>query len=554
MLSLLIFYLQADIIIYSKKIKTNMLKTTQWKLKTGLFVFGTLLISLAVAVTDMNTMLYKANILSYPEHEPFNGTVYPVKKYPNWSKLSAEERDLPYSSLSESGFVDVFPYDPDQLLISADTLKWNDPNDDIVRNAKITYSVPYLGSYKLDGKEGTGSHPAVDIKIVEGTPVFAIANGTVVKASTQTTGFGNHIVLQHNNFPTLDDPNAKTIIYSSYSHLSGVLVSVGDVVRKGDQIGLSGTTGTSTTPHLHFQIDNDQAPWHPFWPFTWKELNEAGIDFYTGVDTGFMQENARATTISPLKYVQEYLNAETTPVIEVETVADTETPPVNIEETPVATETPTITEDVIVASSDDNVITPDTVATGVETDVPENTEASGGFSDVPGNHPYYEAITYLSQEGIISGYKDVTFKPDQFVNRVEALKFILESIKVAIEKGTLPFTDVSEDEWYSKYLFTGYKMEIVDGNPDGTFRPNDTVNRAEFFKILFNGLKVDVDPTVTTQPFEDVNVDDWFAPYIQYAKKIGLLDTGLSRINPSAGMTRGEVADAMYKLINIVKL
>ena len=411
-----------------------------------------------------------------------------------------------------------------------------------------------LKSYKLDGKEGTGSHPAVDIKIVEGTPVFAIANGTVVKASTQTTGFGNHIVLQHNNFPTLDDPNAKTIIYSSYSHLSGVLVSVGDVVRKGDQIGLSGTTGTSTTPHLHFQIDNDQAPWHPFWPFTWKELNEAGIDFYTGVDTGFMQENARATTISPLKYVQEYLNAETTPVIEVETVADTETPPVNIEETPVATETPTITEDVIVASSDDNVITPDTVATGVETDVPENTEASGGFSDVPGNHPYYEAITYLSQEGIISGYKDVTFKPDQFVNRVEALKFILESIKVAIEKGTLPFTDVSEDEWYSKYLFTGYKMEIVDGNPDGTFRPNDTVNRAEFFKILFNGLKVDVDPTVTTQPFEDVNVDDWFAPYIQYAKKIGLLDTGLSRINPSAGMTRGEVADAMYKLINIVKL
>ena len=111
---------------------------------------------------------------------------------------------------------------------------------------------------------------------------------------------------------------------------------------------------------------------------------------------------------------------------------------------------------------------------------------------------------------------------------------------------------MTKDAWYSGYLFTAYKREIVNGT-DGTFRPENTVNKAEFFKILFNGLSVDIDPVVTVAPYEDVATTAWFASYISYAKELGILDTQAKTINPSVGMTRGEVADAMWRLMKLVK-
>ena len=75
----------------------------------------------------------------------------------------------------------------------------------------------------------------------------------------------------------------------------------------------------------------------------------------------------------------------------------------------------------------------------------------------------------------------------------------------------------------------------------------------EFFKILFNGLNVDINPNVAEAPYADVSVDDWFAPYISYAKSIGLIDSEVENINPSQGMSRGDTADAMYRLVKLLE-
>ncbi|MDA1061062.1 MAG: M23 family metallopeptidase, partial [bacterium] len=284
-------------------------KSTKLRFRGGLLALGTLLVASVVGLSD-STWLYKASILDWPEHEPFDGTVYPVQMVPDWVGLDSSKWDLPYSELDESDLVAIPVYDPTKLSTSTDDLVWGDPDDNILRNAKITYSTPYLGNYELDGIEGAGSHPAVDIKIPEGTPIFAIANGTVIKISNQSSGFGNHIVLQHNNFPDPNGSSATIVLYSSYNHNSANLVSEGDVVKKGQQIALSGSTGTATTPHLHFQIDNDQAPWHPFWPFTWAEVSEAGLNFFSAVNEGLGRESARLTTVNPLNYVQTYLDVK----------------------------------------------------------------------------------------------------------------------------------------------------------------------------------------------------------------------------------------------------
>ena len=91
-------------------------------------------------------------------------------------------------------------------------------------------------------------HGGVDLAVPEGTPVYAADNGKVIVAGNLGDGYGNYIILDHQN-------GYKTL----YAHNSELLVSVGDVVAQGEQIALSGNTGNSTGPHVHFEIQvNDE--------------------------------------------------------------------------------------------------------------------------------------------------------------------------------------------------------------------------------------------------------------------------------------------------------
>ncbi len=499
----------------------------------------------SVAFVDINNVFHQTNVLSIPDHAPFDGTVYPIEKVPNWTKLDSSRRDVHYSELRPSDLIPIPYYDPTVLSFDASNLVWGNTNHDDIRNAKITYSVPYMGNYKLDGIEHAGSHPAVDIKVPTGTPIYAMANGTVTKASTQNDGFGHHVVIIHKNFPSLENRNITETIHSSYSHLSAVFVSPGDVLRKGDKIGLSGDTGTATTPHLHFQIDRANAPWSPFWPFTWKEVHEAGLNFFTAVNEGLGRERAIEVTINPMRYVQRYLDSE----------GVYSPPPTGPGSVSYVDDTPTPDDEVSGGPESVSYVTEEFIESEIIMSDPVPGNASiFRFSDVSESDDYHDAISFLAEEGIIQGYEDGTFRPDDLVNRVEALKFILESIEADLQLvGTAPFNDILHNAWYAKYLYTGYGMGIVDGHPDGSFKPSDPVNKAELLKILFNGMKVDIPPSVEHDPYVDVPHDEWFAPYVSYAKTLGVLDPMLRRAEPDKPMTRGEVADAMFKLIQLTE-
>jgi hypothetical protein len=98
-------------------------------------------------------------------------------------------------------------------------------------------------------------HDGLDMAIATGTPVLAAASGTVLKIRTDTTpgkGYGNMITLDHGNGWT-----------TGYAHLSKILCKVGDEISPGQKIGLVGTTGGSTGPHLHFEVRANGAPQDP---------------------------------------------------------------------------------------------------------------------------------------------------------------------------------------------------------------------------------------------------------------------------------------------------
>lgn len=257
---------------------------------------------------QQNPQLLLTDLLQFSQHAPFDGTAFPIQKSPDWVHLSSTEYKLSYDQIPPEKMQQFPVYDPSKLSMSTEGFEWNNPSHNAIRNAKITYSVPYMGSYRLNGKENDGSHLAVDIKVPENTPVYAIANGVVNKVSNITSGFGKHVVIQHNDVPTLESASVRETLYSGYNHLSSIVVTERQIVKKGDLIAYSGSTGFATTPHLHFQIDKDDAPWHPYWPFTFKESRDTGLDFIGAVNAGLGKDKALLMTISPLAYVQKYLN------------------------------------------------------------------------------------------------------------------------------------------------------------------------------------------------------------------------------------------------------
>ncbi|MFF3246692.1 peptidoglycan DD-metalloendopeptidase family protein [Streptomyces sp. NPDC002870] len=97
--------------------------------------------------------------------------------------------------------------------------------------------------YRMTGAMwSSGYHTGVDFAASSGTTVKAVGPGTVVSAGW-SGAYGNEVVIQHS------DGN-----YSQYAHLSSLAVSAGQSVSGGQQIGLSGSTGNSSGPHLHFEI------------------------------------------------------------------------------------------------------------------------------------------------------------------------------------------------------------------------------------------------------------------------------------------------------------
>jgi murein DD-endopeptidase MepM/ murein hydrolase activator NlpD len=110
-----------------------------------------------------------------------------------------------------------------------------------------SFHLPVAGSHVTTGyKSGgalwsSGSHSGVDFRAASGTSVVAVGAGTVVEAGWGGA-YGNNIVLR-----------MKDGTYTQYGHLSSIGVSVGQSVTSGRQIGLSGSTGNSTGPHLHFE-------------------------------------------------------------------------------------------------------------------------------------------------------------------------------------------------------------------------------------------------------------------------------------------------------------
>ena len=125
---------------------------------------------------------------------------------------------------------------------------------------QIAFAAPVRG-YAVNSKFGlrklaieakARAHKGVDIAAPKGTGVFTAAEGRVVRTGYEAGGYGNFIEVRH--------PNGMSTLYA---HLSRIDVTRGAAIATGQRIGLVGSTGYSTGPHLHFEVRRNDAQVNP---------------------------------------------------------------------------------------------------------------------------------------------------------------------------------------------------------------------------------------------------------------------------------------------------
>lgn len=165
------------------------------------------------------------------------------------------------------------------------------------------------------------------------------------------------------------------------------------------------------------------------------------------------------------------------------------------------------------------------------------------------NHPYSPSVVMLYSVGVLNGYDDGTYRPNNQINRAEFLKMIMTYFNTIMPSkiilgGDNCFSDV-KDEWFAKYVCAAHDKGIINGYSDGTFKPQASISFAEASKILSTvansvGFSGKLDETVS---------DPWYKKYAENLaekKAIPFTITGFDHL-----VTRGEMAEIAVDFVNV---
>jgi len=134
------------------------------------------------------------------------------------------------------------------------------------------------------------------------------------------------------------------------------------------------------------------------------------------------------------------------------------------------------------------------------------------FTDVSANEWYSQAVGYLSSVGVLNGYPDGTFRPNAYITRAEFVA-VVERISGDRQGGENPYNDVADEHWAVNDILSATAKKWLSGYPGGEFRPDALINRAETVKVVNGTLdrrQFAADFAQThVSPFADVTPEHW---------------------------------------------
>lgn len=181
------------------------------------------------------------------------------------------------------------------------------------------------------------------------------------------------------------------------------------------------------------------------------------------------------------------------------------------------------------------------------------------FDDIPYDFWAYEQIDKLSDEGLITGYEDNTFRPQKYVTRAEYCVFLIKTLGLEdfLFEKMYSFEDVDNNYWARSYILKAINFDLIEPTNDNYFYPDDYITRKEIITFMVNILKSEriskKDAIIALQntyaDFDDI--PDWFKERAGKAEILGIIpkDPELGNYLDSEGyVTRAQMAVYMYNL------
>ena len=179
------------------------------------------------------------------------------------------------------------------------------------------------------------------------------------------------------------------------------------------------------------------------------------------------------------------------------------------------------------------------------------------FTDVLSNFWAYESITKMTKEGIMSGYRNGTFKPNDPLSREEAASLFSNMI------GDTPsimlassFSDITSDRWSSLAIESVARANIISGYGDNTYRPEQYMSRQEFAVVAdkflhYQGYRTEDPTALDTIHFSDQKfIAPWAQSSVRELALWGFINYNTKGLfNPEKYITRGEAAEITYRLL-----
>lgn len=188
---------------------------------------------------------------------------------------------------------------------------------------------------------------------------------------------------------------------------------------------------------------------------------------------------------------------------------------------------------------------------------PEGQLPAPSFSDLDEAEWAANTIVFLSTAGVVDGFEDGTFRPNELVTREQFLKLALTAAALPLEEGGCGFSDVLPNEWYCPYLSTAVRLGVIRGKQDGSFGVGEPVIRQDAAVILYGVLQASggLPERPAEMAFEDgARISDYAAEAVGVLSGLEILK-GLpgGLFAPLDFCTRAEAAEMIYRMIEVIQ-
>lgn len=181
-----------------------------------------------------------------------------------------------------------------------------------------------------------------------------------------------------------------------------------------------------------------------------------------------------------------------------------------------------------------------------EQTTPEPDLPKVSFHDIAG-HWAKEMIEEIASQGIITGYSDGSFRPNEFIQRQHVALLFYRAFEFEPTRNALTFSDVTANHPYYEAITTLQQAGIVDGS-QGKFNPNALMTRAQLAKVVTLALKIELGGSST---FQDVPPTHWSYGYIAALAELEIVIGDNGKFKPDEPVTRAQFVAILYRALNL---